>query len=110
MPADTLSDAEAQVVAALGRRPAASRALVALAAQGALALPLAPILGPSAAAAIAGTAATCFLLGRQVERAAPLRRPGLRLRASWGAAREAGYPAIVTAGATVLAAILGGGA
>lgn len=110
MPADILSDAEAQALAAIESRPATTRALIALCLQGALALPLSAILGPAAAAAVAAIAASAFLLGRQVERTAPHWRPGLRVRLTWAAARQAGYPAIATAGAALLVAILAGGA
>ncbi len=110
MPADILSDAEAQAWAAFKSRPAMTRALIALCMQGILALPLAMLLGPAVAAAAAGTAATFFLLGRQVEQAAPHWRPGLRLRVTWAAAQQAGYPAVATICATLVAAMLAGGA
>ena len=64
----------------------------------------------TAAAAVAAVAASFFQFGRQVEQTAPHWRPGLRLRLTWAAARQAGYPAIATAGASLLAAILAGGA
>ena len=108
MPTDILNDAEAQAPAAIERRPAMTEGLIALAAQAALALPLAALLGPFHAMVAAGIAATFFLLGYQASQAMPLWRAG-RLRVTWTAARRASYPAIATSAAALLAAILTGG-